>query len=108
MNRLLRHIAPFVLLATYLPMVVLSSMHVHHDTVDVHDDCLQCVGHFETAHHHDHDCLFCTFLSLNYFGESTEQSTAILSTTERFATPTVSMVQQFYHGVASMRAPPTA
>ena len=34
MNRFLRHIAPFILLASYLPMVVLSSLHVHHETID--------------------------------------------------------------------------
>ena len=106
MNRLLRHIAPIVLLATYLPMVVLSSIHVHHETIDVQDDCQQCVGHIEEVHHHDHDCLYCTFLSLNYLVQDNGQTVALIPTTEYISTPTPVMVSQLRHGVAQLRAPP--
>lgn len=107
MNRILRHIAPFVLLASYLPMAALSSFHVHHETIDAPDDCLQCVGHIETAHHHDHDCLFCTFLSLNYLISDQGQPAAILSVTEQISTPAPTRVLQFHYGVSQLRAPPT-
>ena len=106
MNHFLRHIASIILLATYLPMVMLSSIHVHHDTIDVHDDCLQCVGHIEEAHHHDHDCLYCHFLSQSYLGENTEPSAVVLPATERITTPTPAMVAQLRLGVARLRAPP--
>ena len=108
MNRFLRHIAPIVLLATYLPMVVLSSLHVHHETIDVHDDCLQCVGHIEEAHHHDHDCLFCNFLAQSYLVEDGGQTATILPATERISLLTPAMVPQFHYGVAQLRAPPVA
>lgn len=108
MNRLLRHIAPIVLLATYLPMVVLSSLHVHHETIDVHDDCQQCVGHIETAHHHDHDCLFCNFLAQSYLVEDGGQTATILPAAERISLPTPTMVPQLRLGVAQLRAPPVA
>ena len=108
MNRLLRHIAPFVLLASYLPMAVLSSLHVHHETIDVHDDCLQCVGHIETAHHHNHDCLYCNFLSQNYLVREKGWLVVILPATELISVPTPFMVPQFNLGVAQLRAPPTA
>ena len=108
MNRLLRHIAPIVLLATYLSMVVSSSIHVHHETIDVHDDCLQCVGHIEEAHHHGHDCLFCNFLAQSYLVEDEGQTATILPTTERISTPTPAMVSKVRLGVAQLRAPPVA
>ena len=108
MNRFLRHIAPIVLLATYLPMVVLSSLHVHHETIDAHDDCQQCVGHIETAHHHDHDCLFCNFLAQSYLVEDGGQTATILPATERISLLTPAMVSQLRLGVAQLRAPPVA
>ena len=107
-NRLLRHIASIVLLATYLPMVALSSLHVHHETVDVHDDCQQCAGHIEEVHHHDHDCLYCTFLSLNYLIQDNRQIVPIIPTAEYISTPTLVVVPQFRHGVSQLRAPPMA
>jgi hypothetical protein len=108
MNRLLRHIAPIVLLATYLPMVILSSIHVHHDTIDAQDDCLHCAGHFDTAHHHDNDCLFCNFFSQSYLVEDGGQTVTILPAAERISLPTPTMVPQFRLGGAQLRAPPAA
>ena len=108
MNRLLRHIASIVLLATYLPMVVLSSLHVHHETIDAHDDCQQCVGHIEEAHHHDNDCLFCTFLGQSYLVQDEGQTAVIFPAAECISMPTPTMVPQLLHGVAQLRAPPTA
>ena len=108
MNRLMRHIAPFLLLASYLPMVVLSSLHVHHETIDAHDDCRQCTGHIEEAHHHDHDCLYCDFLGQSYLAQDEGQPAAILPAAERISIPTQSVVKQMHHGVPQLRAPPTA
>lgn len=106
MNQFLRHIAPFILLVSYLPTMLLSSIHVHHDTIDADDNCLQCVGHIETAHHHDHDCIFCSFLSLNYIVPDKGKPVATFPATEHITTPTPSLVPQFRHGVALLRAPP--
>ncbi len=104
----MRHIAPFILLVSYLPMAVLSSLHVHHETVDTHDDCLQCAGHFEKAHHHDHDCLYCNFLSLDCMVQDEGQTVDLLPVTKCIASPTPTAVLQFHHGVARLRAPPAA
>ena len=98
--------ASILLLATYLPMVVSSSLHVHHETVDTLDDCQQCVGHIEKAHHHEHDCLYCLFLSLDYLGENAMQSVAILPATDHYAVETTERADLFRHGVAQLRAPP--
>lgn len=104
----LRHIASIILLATYLPMVLLSSLHTHHDTVDSHDNCLQCAGHFETHHHHQHDCLFCNFLSLYYHGQPLEQPRFILPSAETTLPAVVGKTDTQCAGAAMLRAPPTA
>ena len=106
MNRLLRYIASFVLLVSYLPMVVLSSLHVHHETIDAHDDCLQCVGHIEEGHHHEHDCLFCNFLGQSYLAQDEEQQATIFPASECICMPTQLLVKQLHHGVVQLRAPP--
>lgn len=59
-----------VLLAVFLPMVIISSIHVHHvDSVD-NDLCVKCVRHVPHATHFSahivkfEHCLFCHFMSL--------------------------------------------
>ena len=59
-----------VLLAVFLPMVIISSVHVHHvDSVD-NDLCVKCVRHVPHATHFSahivkfEHCLFCHFMSL--------------------------------------------
>lgn len=104
----LRRIAPWILLATYLPLVTLSSVHIHHDTVDLHDDCLQCAGHFEAQHHHDNDCPYCHFLCLSYLGQDTRLSTNLLPATEHFVLSVCEPTAQLRYGVSLLRAPPAA
>ena len=65
-----RYIASVVLLAAYLPMVVMSSLHTHHETVHTLDVCHQCAGHIEALHHHQYDCQYCHFLGLDYLGQA--------------------------------------
>lgn len=108
-SRTLRHIASILLLVTYLPTVMLSSVHVHHDTVDTHEDCLQCVGHIDHHHHHhQHDCPYCNFISLQYVGLPMSQSDAILPTAERVFCSGTLRVPACDLGVAMLRAPPQA
>lgn len=65
-----RHIASWVLLAIYLPMLVFSSVHVHEDSYTANEiECTDCVHH--SCHGHlmqdavwTHDCVLCQFLSL--------------------------------------------
>lgn len=105
--RTLRNIASIILLVTYLPMVISTSLHMHHETIDSQDECMQCVGHIETAHHHEHDCLYCLFLSLDYQGESVEQSATFLPATGHCSVEITERTEMIHHGVASLRAPPT-
>lgn len=64
-----RRFASYVLLAIFLPMLLLSSVHVHsrHNIDDVScDDCShhKCSGHLDNIHYFDYDCVLCQFLSL--------------------------------------------
>lgn len=108
MSRSLRHIASILLLATYLPMVMLSSLHVHHDTVDVHDNCLQCAGHIDNRHHHQHDCPYCNLMNQQYVGQPLSQPHATLSAAERVFCFDTTCVAARDLGVAMLRAPPLA
>ena len=83
-------------------------MHVHNETVDNHDDCLQCAGHFESHHHHEHDCPYCHFLSLDYLGQAAGESPQLLSTTDRRPSAVVETTPPAHHGVSLLRAPPVA
>lgn len=66
-----RHIASWVLLAVYLPMLILSSLHVH-DTVEYGEttcaECVhhQCHGHLSQLSDGMHQCVLCQFLTLSY------------------------------------------
>lgn len=102
----IRRIAPWMLLAAYVPLIVLSSAHIHHDTIDHHDDCLQCAGHLESEHHHDSDCQYCQFLSLSYYGQALGQSTDLLPATESFTLSACEPRAQHRYGVSLLRAPP--
>ena len=104
----LRYIASIVLLAIYLPTTILSSTHVHHETVDTRDDCLQCVGHFESHHHHEHDCLYCHFLGLDYLGQVVGQSVVLSATSDQRLAVVAERTEIPHYGVSLLRAPPMA
>ena len=75
-------VASWLLLAAFLPMLVLSSLHTHSPQSRAavaasyqqaaQDECSECVrhlphaGHFTTATTPLHPCVFCQFLSLTY------------------------------------------
>lgn len=64
-----RHIASWVLLAVFVPMVVLASVHIHPQESAgelLCNDCVQhqCHGHVGSQSASIHDCVLCQFLSL--------------------------------------------
>ncbi|UKK52357.1 hypothetical protein [Prevotella sp. E2-28] len=67
-----RHIASVLLLAVIVPMLLLSSLHIHEDnaTVAVTEctDCLHhsCHGHITQTVSWTHDCVLCQFLTLTF------------------------------------------
>ena len=64
-----RQISAFVLLAVFLPMLVLSSLHIHEAPQTIDTECSDCVhhschGHLTATATWAHDCVLCQFLTL--------------------------------------------
>lgn len=66
-----RHIASWVLLAVFVPMLVMSSLHVHVADGPVHSYCNECVQHHCQGHVAAqgvamHACVLCQFLTFSF------------------------------------------
>ena len=67
-----RNIAAWVLLSVFVPMMMLSAVHIHKPVADETANCVECAhhvnhpGHFTSAVEHLDDCVLCHFLSLVY------------------------------------------
>ena len=64
-----RHIASWMLLAVFLPMLMLSSLHFHEVTQTIETECADCVhhschGHMTATSAWSHDCVLCQFVTL--------------------------------------------
>ena len=66
-----RYFSSWALLAVFLPMLLLSSFHVHPEAHVEGDDCEGCVHHLPHAGHISNltvcsfDCVLCQFLTLS-------------------------------------------
>lgn len=101
-----QQIAAIILLAAYLPLLLLQSVHVHHDTVHSDDHCVQCTGHIEVEHHHHGECLFCHTFGTDYLGRPTEQLNDVEEQVAIVAIPVAPTIETDSHGMALLRAPP--
>ncbi len=68
-----RHIASWMLLAVFVPMLLLSSVHVHETGETRETECADCVhhnchGHLTAMATWAHDCVLCQFLTLSMLG----------------------------------------
>ena len=68
-QRTRRYVASWLLLAVFLPMLLLSSFHFHENHVSEQTECTECVahhchGHFTQADISFDACVLCQFLSL--------------------------------------------
>lgn len=66
-----RYIASWLLLAVFLPMLVLSSVHIHESGSLLEDECHECVHHHCHGHLGEltttiHACVLCQFLTLSF------------------------------------------
>ena len=99
------------LLLAYLPAVLLSSLHTHEQALQEPVRCLDCVnhnhhsGHIDTAFAH-HDCLLCQFMQQTYVGNASDESDAVLLSSEvRYGIKAVK-IQSCERLCKSPRAPP--
>ena len=76
MNTRTRRISAWLLLSVFLPMLLLSSLHVH-ENAPVSSGCSECVNHIP---HHGHlsldtihldDCVLCQFATLPFLVAAT-------------------------------------
>ena len=66
-----RYIASWVLLAVFLPTLLLSSLHIHHESEADEITCSACVqhhchGHLSQLSDSMHHCVLCQFLTLTF------------------------------------------
>lgn len=68
-----RKLSVWVLLSVFVPMLVLSSLHIHQEAVhDVEECCAECVNHIPHSGHislqtvHTCNCVLCQFVSLPF------------------------------------------
>lgn len=108
----IRHIAPFVLLAAYMPLLVTLSFHTHDNPHPAESKCPDCAHHVTHRAHlaeavmMAHNCIYCQLTSTSYLG------TEPLTLPNRSdATLTIAKRATISHAtaparVASPRAPP--
>ena len=66
-----RHISAWLLLSVYLPMLFLSSLHIHDTGLEREATCHECVqhqchGHLSQFSGELHQCVLCQVLTLTY------------------------------------------
>ena len=108
-----RQIASWLLLAVFLPMLLLSSLHIHEDHLSSTAECAECVAH----HCHGHigqtsaspdSCVLCQFLSLTFESAAVTLAFVIFNVFQlRYALPSYSYFNK-RQGIIVMRGPPVA
>ena len=108
-----RHIASWVLLAVYLPMLLVSSLHIHGEAEAHETACAECVqhqchGHLSQLSDGMHQCVLCQILTLTYVVSAAGvllcyQPQRKVTYARQRQTPCLT-----YTGFISLRAPPVA
>jgi len=102
-----------VLLAVFLPMVIISSVHIHNNpNINNQDLCVKCVHHVPHATHFSthqtkvEHCLFCTFLSLQFVVATTATILFYTSKLNLLFTTPYEYIPVIACGINNTRAPP--
>ena len=107
-----RHIASWVLLAVYLPLLLFSSLHIH-ETSDVREaECPECVhhqchGHLGQLSDGMHQCVLCQFLTISYVATATWSLLFHQPKRKNIYTLCRRAVCQPPRGIIKLRAPPS-
>ncbi len=100
------------MLAVYVSMLLISSMHVHSKNFFAETECEQCAhhqvhnGHLTASDGGQHVCLLCQFLTLSY--TAVVVATVVYYTNVRkihYVAPEY-QVKRISRGVVGLRAPP--
>lgn len=108
-----REISAWLLLAVFLPVLALSSVHVHSHTDLTTAECADCLNH--SCHGHLtvmdsplHQCVLCQFLTLSYVAAASIAVVAYDQPQHRLSSVSRNAVIPGTHGVPSLRAPPAS
>lgn len=69
----LRHIAPYILIAAYMPLLVALTFHTHSESHATVNDCAECAHHIHHRAHMDeavalaHNCVYCQLTTSSYY-----------------------------------------
>ncbi|MBO7100431.1 MAG: hypothetical protein J6V98_00220 [Bacteroidales bacterium] len=111
MNRRTR-ISAWVLLAAFLPLLVVSSVHTHRLPSSEAEVCHQCVAHEAHPAHLGvpvvsvHDCVFCHLMSFYYLGSAALLVAVLLPVCLAGSMGLPSAVVAGRVGLPGLRAPP--
>lgn len=107
-----RHIAPWLLLAVFLPMLLFSSLHVHEESnTTAVTECADCVhhnchGHLTQTATWMHDCVLCQFLTLTYVASAAVSILIINKVLGSRGDAERRNVCVAHSGIVGLRAPP--
>lgn len=106
-----RRIAALLLLSVFLPMLVLSSLHVH-EGISAEGNCVECMNHIPHAGHislnlnHSHDCVLCQFVTQPFLtAASLVVAVAVVVCLDSFREPSARCLSTVCR-IHSPRAPP--
>jgi len=107
-----RHIASWLLLAVFVPMVALSSLHVHEEhAAAAMAECADCVhhschGHLSQTASWVHDCVLCQFLTLTMLTAAAVAVTVYIHVCKKYHAQSLCGRYAAYCGVIDTRGPP--
>ena len=110
--RLKRKISAWILLSVFVPMLVISSFHVHGSEASLNDSCHECInhiphaGHLIAEHMGLHACILCQFLSSAYLAASTMAVTLFYAFSQERHCFIHQFIQSFRKENNCGRAPP--
>lgn len=107
-----RRLASWILLAVYLPVLVLSSVHVHKAEWAGETECAECVhhqchGHLTQYAGELHQCVLCQFLTLSYPLATTLLLVSFFPEGRLHYTTATCVSHSCKSGPVGLRAPPT-
>lgn len=106
-----RYIASWLLLAVFVPMLLLSSVHMHESTESTEVTCIDCLhnhcgGHLTQTTVHLDDCVLCQFLTLPMFVAVAVVVALVLKKGVRLYAMNHCRIVAVACGVISLRGPP--
>jgi len=110
--RIKRHIASWMLLAVFVPMLLVSSIHVHELTNFDSGSCNECVQHHCHGHLVEltasmHQCLLCQFLTLTFVAAAVFAVASFNKTFKFLIAQSHSDLRHDVCGIPLLRAPPS-